>query len=676
MPPDTLLLPVIGRAASVRPESINPEARTVEIVWTTGATVQRRRWEGWDEIREYDEELIVTPAAVRLERMNGGAPFLDSHDGWSLRSVLGAVEPGSVRIEGGQGVATIRLTSAPDAADTVHRILEKTVRHVSVGYRVHRYEITKREGQRELWRAVDWEPMEVSAVAMPADPGAHIRAAGAGPNPAGAALAPCTLTRSDTPAANAAHHKEAVMPNDTPLPGSEPDATRSLPPSPAPVVPAPPAPSADTIRAEERQRAAEITTLCQRHGLGLDFGADLIARGVALDAARAAILDRLVAQNPTTRGAEITPARVGGPSSTDLGFRDAVTEALLHRHEPGRTPLSTDAREFRGLTLMEMARIAVERRGINTRGMSKMELASEALMGRASVGYHATADFPFLLANVANKTLRSAYESTPRTFTAWARQATITDFKQVQRTQLGGAPDLQRVPESGEFTYGTIGEGREVYSLLTYGRIVGITRQTLINDDLDAFTRVPSAFGASAADLESDLVYSILTTNPLMGDGLALFVAGHGNLGTAAAITEASLAEAYRLFGNQRGLEGRQISIQPRYILTPPGTRSVEARKNVTATTPSAVAGVNAFAGRLEPIEEPRLIPAAGADPWFLVADPSRIDTVEYGYLEGNTGPYTETRTGFEVDGIEIKARHDFATKAIDWRGMLRNAGI
>jgi hypothetical protein len=672
MPPDTLLLPVIGRAASVRADSINPEARTVDIVWTTGATVQRRRWEGWDEIREYDEELIVTPQAVRLERMNGGAPFLDSHDGWSLRSVLGAVEPGSVRIEGGQGMATIRLTSAPDAADTVHRILEKTVRHVSVGYRVHRYEITKREGQRELWRAVDWEPMEVSAVAMPADPGAHIRAAGGGTT----ALAPCILTRSDTPAAHAAHHKEAAMPNDTLLPGSEPDATRSLPPSPAPVVPAPPVPSSEAIRAEERQRAAEITTLCQRHGLGLEFGADLIARGVALDAARSAILDRLVAQNPTTRGAEITPARVGGPSSTDFGFRDAVTEALLHRHEPGRTPLSADAREFRGLTLMEMARIAVERRGVNTRGMSKMELATEALMGRASVGYHATADFPFLLANVANKTLRSAYESTPRTFTAWARQATITDFKQVQRTQLGGAPDLQRVPESGEFTYGTIGEGREVYSLLTYGRIVGITRQTLINDDLDAFTRVPSAFGASAADLESDLVYSILTTNPLMGDGLALFVAGHGNLGTAAAITETSLAEAYRLFGNQRGLEGRQISIQPRYILTPPGTRSVEARKNVTATTPMAVAGVNAFAGRLEPIEEPRLIPAAGADPWFLVADPSRIDTVEYGYLEGNTGPYTETRTGFEVDGIEIKARHDFATKAIDWRGMLRNAGV
>ncbi|XZQ30645.1 phage major capsid protein [Rhodobacter capsulatus] len=332
------------------------------------------------------------------------------------------------------------------------------------------------------------------------------------------------------------------------------------------------------------------------------------------------------------------------------------------------------AREFRGLTLLELARHALDQRGIATRGMSKMELATEALIGRS--GLHSTSDFPLILANVANKTLRAAYDTTPRTFTAWARQAVITDFKPVARNQLGGAPDLLRVPESGEFTYGTIGESREVYALVTYGRIVGITRQTLINDDLDAFTRIPSAFGAAAADLESDLVYSIFSTNPNMADGNPLFHASHANLGTAGAISETTLAEAYRLFGNQRGLEGRQISVLPRYIITPPGVRSVEARKNVTATTPNAVAGVNAFANRLEPIEEARLIPAAGPDPWFLAADPSRIDTIEFAYLEGQQGVYTETRSGFEVDGIEIKARHDFAAKAIDWRGLFRNAGV
>jgi hypothetical protein len=276
---------------------------------------------------------------------------------------------------------------------------------------------------------------------------------------------------------------------------------------------------------------------------------------------------------------------------------------------------------------------------------------------------------------VANKTLRDAYAATPRTFTAWARRATIADFKQVTRTQLGGAPDLHKVLESGEFTYGTIGEAKEVYALATYGRIVGITRQTLINDDLDAFTRVPAAFGASAADLESDIVYAILKQNPAMGDGTVLFHADHGNVGTASVISEAALAEAYRLFGVQKGLEERLVSILPRFLIVPPGSRSVEARKQVTATTPNSTADVNTFAGRLEVVEEPRLIPEAGEDPWFLVADPARIDTVEYAYLEGQQGVYTETRMGFEVDGIEIKARHDFASKAIDWRGLNRNAG-
>jgi hypothetical protein len=194
-----------------------------------------------------------------------------------------------------------------------------------------------------------------------------------------------------------------------------------------------------------------------------------------------------------------------------------MSEALLHRHNPGRAQLTDRASEFRGLTLLELARHALDRRGISTRGKSKMELATEALIGRS--GLHSTSDFPLILANVANKTLRAAYDTTPRTFTAWVRQAVITDFKPVARNQLGGAPDLLRVPESGEFTYGTIGESREVYALVTYGRIVGITRQTLINDDLDAFTRIPSAFGAAAADLESDLVYSIFSTNPNMADG-------------------------------------------------------------------------------------------------------------------------------------------------------------
>lgn len=667
MPTDQIIdLPVIGRAGSL--QAVDEAARTFEVLWTTGAQVRRYSW-ARDE--EFDEELVVSPNAMRLDRLNGGAPFLSSHASYSLRSILGVVEDGSIRIESGRAFARIRLSERGEVEDIWRDIKAGIIRNVSVGYRVHRFErVAKADrsdgGARALYRAVDWEPLDISAVAIGADASAGIRSE---PGDRETRLHPCTIITRGT-----------TMPQTDPAIVDDRDDTSTRHADPAPQVPtapssslAPAAPDADAIRAEERRRSADIMALCRRAGL-TDMADDLIARGVTLNDARAAVLDKLVDSDPAGRTAEPAPAQARDGGAGEIAYRDAVSNALLHRHNPGTHALEAGAREFRGLTLLEMARHAIERRGGSTRGLSKMEVARAAFEQRAT-GYHSTSDFPAILANVANTTLRQAYASTPRTFGAWARRATITDFKPVQRTQLGGAPDLQRVLESGEFQYGTIGEGREVYALAIYGRIVAITRQVLINDDLDAFTRLPASFGASAADLESDIVYAILMQNPAMGDGKALFHADHNNTGTASVISETALTSAYRAFGQHKGLEDRLISILPRYLLTPPGPRAVEARKQVTATTPSSTAEVNTFSGRLEVIEEPRLIPASGQDPWFLAADPARIDTVEYAYLDGQEGVFTETRTGFEVDGLEIKARHDFAAKAIDWRGLYRNPG-
>ena len=54
-------------------------------------------------------------------------------------------------------------------------------------------------------------------------------------------------------------------------------------------------------------------------------------------------------------------------------------------------------------------------------------------------------------------------------------------------------------------------------------------------------------------------------------------------------------------------------------------------------------------------------VASLGVTNWFMAVDPSQIDTIEYCYLEGQQGVYIETRQGFEVDGVEIKARLDFA---------------
>ena len=175
MPTNSLDSPVIfHREASFTASSWNSSRRTIDVIWTTGATVRRKQY-GLHDGDEYDEELVVSGNAVRLDRLNSGAPFLDSHRAHNAGSVLGAIVPGTARIEGGKGVATVKLSAAKEDAAVVEKIKDGIIRNVSCGYIVHRKEIIPRNGQVPLHRAVDWEPLELSAVAIASDSGAQVR---------------------------------------------------------------------------------------------------------------------------------------------------------------------------------------------------------------------------------------------------------------------------------------------------------------------------------------------------------------------------------------------------------------------------------------------------------------------------------------------------------------------
>ena len=100
------------------------------------------------------------------------------------------------------------------------------------------------------------------------------------------------------------------------------------------------------------------------------------------------------------------------------------------------------------------------------------------------------------------------------------------------------------------------------------------------------------------------------------------------------------------------------------------------AADTAISTAPKAADVVPSSIRSLAVIAEPRLDPASGAVPWFLVASPAAIDTIEYAYLEGQEGVALETRMGFDVDGVEVRARLDFGAKAIDWRGLYKNPGV
>jgi hypothetical protein len=229
-------------------------------------------------------------------------------------------------------------------------------------------------------------------------------------------------------------------------------------------------------------------------------------------------------------------------------------------------------------------------------------------------------------------------------------------------------------------------DGKEVYSMLTYGRIVSFTRQALINDDLRGFDRLVSAFGNSAARLENRTVYGILTTNAALSDTGNLFNAtavttagGHANYtGTGTAISVTSLGVGRTMMRLQKGLQSEELNLTPSYLIVPATQESLAYQYTSASYVPATAATINEFraGGRtaLEPVVE-AILDATSTTAWYLAASTGSVDTVEYCFLDGAEGPVIESEVGFEVDGISYKCREDFAAKAIDFRGLYKNAG-
>ena len=660
MPIETRDMPMLNTRADFIPASYNSEARTIDIVWTAGAKGLRSTWDG-----DYYEELEVSDTAVRLDRLNNGAPFLASHNQYSLEGVIGVVE--RAWIDKGLGMATIRFSEREDVAPIVADVASGILRNISAGYRVHRYEITEDVDQKiPTYRATDWEPMELSLVPIGFDDQAKVRSEDKTKHQV-------EIIRQSEPAETietAAPATANPENTDMPVEDKEPVVVDTA--------------AIDSARAEavvaERARVTEIRSAAVKASVPADVADKMVADGITIDAARAMIIDHLAANQPKTD----SHVRATVTHDQRDTVRDAAENALLHRFDPRANVLTEAGRQFRGLSLLEMGRQVTEQSGVDTRGMAPMELAGAVLgLSQRSAGMHSTSDFPLILANVTNKTLREGYAMMPRTFADFTRQSSASNFKDISRTQIGEFPGLELVAEHGEFKYGTVPEGRETYSLKTYGKIIGITRQTLINDDLDAFTRVGQSIGVAAANLESDLVWAILTANANLADGGALFnstavttAGGHANLaGIGAVISEASLTAARAAFRKQKSLSGYFLNVTPSYLIVPPELEGVANQFTSSQYVAAKSGDINPnYNTQLQVIVEPRLS-ASSATAWYLAAAPQLVDTIEYAYLSGQEGVYTETRMGFEVDGMEIKARHDFAAKALDFRGLYKNAG-
>lgn len=610
-------------------DQVDTDSRTVELSFSSETPYGR--WFG-DEILCHDEECI------NLERFsNGLGTVLFNHD---RDAVVGHIE--KVWLEDNRGKALVRFDTDEQSETIFQKVQSGTLQGVSVGYAIYRYEVLEDEDTKSTngrfngpaYVVTDWEPLEISIVSVPADP-----TVGVGRS------AEEIHTSIDTQEDNTRMDQEKTL---------EVQEVKSTEPVETGLT------QADLQKAmeQERKRTSEITALFR------DFdveGADeAIVMGVSVDEARAMVMDQLRARN---KGVSVTM----GEAESDK-FRAAAQDAVLMAAGIPVADAAPGAQELRGHSMVELAREALQREGLQANFGDNMELARAAI--------NSTSTFPAIMANLANKSVMVGFNEAETTYQIWAGKGSNRDFKEAARVALSEAGNLELVPEGGQFQQDFLGEASARTKVATYGKLFSLTRQAIINDDLGLFSKIATKYGSAAKRLVNKMVYAQLTGNVKMQDGVALFDNKHGNVaGTGEALSVKAIAKAITAMRRQKGITGdATLNITPKYLVVPPELEMTAYQiVNSTAAVDGVNSGVaNPYKGRFVVVADAEL---TDPDAWYLVADASQHDTIEVTYLNGVETPRLETRQGFDVDGIEYKVAFDCGVSALDFRGVFKNAG-
>lgn len=450
--------------------------------------------------------------------------------------------------------------------------------------------------------------------------------------------------------------KGSTKPANVPAPAPQPEPAPQPAPQPEPAHAPQPDPSAALaqFQQQEQQRRTQIGNLFAGHpSQGELMNSCLLDMQCSVDTAKDKLLAALGAQTTPTAGVHVGNGNLVG---------DSVKASLLAR--AGLAEAEPDNR-YNGFTMQELARASLHDRGISAAG-DRMHMVGMAFT-------HTSSDFGHILQDVAHKSMLKGYDEAEETFQKFTSPGRLSDFRPAKRVDLGTFGNLDEVPEGSEYKYGTIGDTGEQIVLATYGKLFSITRQAVINDDLQAITRIPRLMGRAAIRTVADLVFAVLSGNPNMADGKKLFHADHANINTAGALSVATIGSAMAKMRTQK--DGKaSLNIAPKYLLTSVANE-LTARSLLLAEFDPANANAkmpNPIRGLLDVIADPRLDDAAFSGASFMLANQGMHDTLEVAYLDGNDKPYIEQEQGFTVDGAVFKVRIDAGVAPLSWRTMVK----
>jgi len=308
--------------------------------------------------------------------------------------------------------------------------------------------------------------------------------------------------------------------------------------------------------------------------------------------------------------------------------------------------------------------------------------AADRRLIQASSGF-STISLSGILSSVANKTMLAAYQAVESVVGSFCAETDVNDFKEVTRYRLTGNGVFERVGPDGELKHATLSEQPYTNKVETYGRMIALTRQMMINDDLGAFLQIPRIIGRMSALKREEAVFELLLSNPSN-----FFSVGNKNFlsGADTALSIDALTKAEQAFLDQTDSDGKPILITASVLLVPTSLKvtaqqlMTETRVNETTDANKPRAANNPHAGKWRPVASPYLnsqgIAGGSARAWHLFANPADVAALEIAYLRGKRNPTIESgESDFNTLGMQWRGYFDFGVAMQDHRAAVKVKG-
>jgi phage major head subunit gpT-like protein len=346
----------------------------------------------------------------------------------------------------------------------------------------------------------------------------------------------------------------------------------------------------------------------------------------------------------------------GGLPNADKAFDDRTLEAA---HKARRTTSI-------GEVLIEAAR-ANGYTGSNRISAANCEPVLKAAF--------ATQDISQLLSAVVNKFLLNGFNAVESAWQDISAVRSVNDFKAINLFRLNGSFKFQKVGSAGDLKLAQGSDYKRSLNAETYGITTSLTRQDMINDDLNALSQIPQRIGRGAALSLNEVIWT-----EFQGSNSSYYQSVSAAAGNALSFD--SLSAATTAFRKLNDPDGNPLSIPPRVLLVPPELELTAARLMTTSALIASSLGststkvvepsANVLAGRYRVLVSNYL---TSASTWWLLADAADLPALDVVFLNGQQAPTIEQMApDYQTLGVMMRGYMDFGVTKAEPLSCLRMA--